>query len=239
VRPNEDFYKFSPEHTAAMALIVLAALAFVAIARFARWRHLIKPLNWTLAVIAIGHEAVWIIGAIVLGHWHYSWGLPLQLCDLAIFGIALCLIRHVQWAWELAYFWGLGGSLQAILTPDLGVSFPDIVFIKFFLSHGCTVAGVIYLAVGLRRPIAPISLVRVFLITNIYGGLVLIFNWAAGTNYMYLNHRPTQPSLLDMAGQGLWYYVGLEVMLILSLMFYYLPYLAFDRKNKNKTTSVI
>lgn len=226
------FTTFSPEHLIAIAIIFLTTTACVVIARNQKLMHLVKPVSWTLAIVAVGHELLWVSGVIALGLWHYSWGIPLQLCDLAIFAVALTLIKHYQWVWELAYFWGLGGSLQAVLTPDLDVTFPDYVFIKFFLSHGCIVIGVIFLAVGLRRTIMFRSVVSVFVITNVYGLFVLFFNRLAGTNYMYLLEKPTQPSLLDYAGDGFIYYLGLEVLLILSLTFYYLPYFIMGLKKK-------
>lgn len=224
------FTTFSPEHLIAIAIIFFIAAACVGIARHRKFTCWVKPVSWTLAIVAVGSELLWISGAIALGLWHYSWSLPLQLCDLALFAVALTLIKHYQWVWELAYFWGLGGSLQAVLTPDLGVTFPDYAFIKFFLSHGLIVAGVIFLAAGLRRTITFKSAVRVFVITNVYGLFVLFFNRLAGTNYMYLMEKPTQPSLLDYAGDGFTYCLGLEVLLILSLTFYYLPYFIIGLK---------
>ena len=218
------FTTFSPEHLFAIGIIFFTAIVLVIIARSRRGSRLIKPLSWTLAVVGAGHELIWITGAIFTGHWHYSWGIPLQLCDLAIFAVAVSLIRHYQWVWELAYFWGLGGSLQAVLTPDLGVTFPDYIFIKFFLSHGFIVTGVIFLAVGCQRPINFRSVLRVFSITNVYALFVGIFNWLCGTNYLYLCAKPSQPSLLDYAGNGLYYYLGLEAALMISLFVYYLPY---------------
>lgn len=209
---------------ATIGVIFLVAAVLVVIGRSRSLDYLVRPLSWALCVLAAGHELVWVIGAVILGQWHFSWGVPLQLCDLAIFAVALTLVRHYQWVWELAYFWGLGGSLQAILTPDLSVTFPHLIYIKFFLSHGCTVAGVIFLAAGLRRPIYLKSVWRVFWITNVYGLFVLGFNWLMGTNYMYLMHKPNRPSLLDYAGNGPYYYLGLEAALIVSLLLYYLPY---------------
>ena len=149
--PARHFTTFSAEHVATIGVIFLLALGLVIIGRSRSLAHLVRPVSWALCVLAVGHEAAWVIGAMILGHWHFSWGVPLQLCDLAIFAVALTLIRHYQWVWELAYFWGLGGSLQAILTPDLNVTFPHLIYIKFFLSHGCTVTGVIFLAAGAKE----------------------------------------------------------------------------------------
>ena len=52
------------------------------------------------------------------GDWTLS--LPMHLCDWAVAAVVLALLTRRQTAFELAYFWGLAGTLQAILTPDLG-----------------------------------------------------------------------------------------------------------------------
>ena len=70
------FTTFSPEHLIAIAVIFLTAGAFVGITRNPRFAPLIKPASWTLAIVAVGHELLFIGGIIAFGHWHYSWGIP-------------------------------------------------------------------------------------------------------------------------------------------------------------------
>ena len=36
---------------------------------------------------------------------------------------------------ELTYFWGLAGTLQAIVTPDLSAGFPQLEFFMFVVGH--------------------------------------------------------------------------------------------------------
>lgn len=48
---------------------------------------------------------------------------------------------------ELAYYWSFTASLQAVLTPDLGVTFPNLLY---FTYH----AGAIVAAAGLAMLIA-------------------------------------------------------------------------------------
>ena len=44
---------------------------------------------------------------------------------------------------ELSYFWGLTGTLQAVLTPDLSVSFPHLEFFEFVVGHvGIVIAAI-------------------------------------------------------------------------------------------------
>lgn len=218
------FKPFSPLHWAAMAVILGAALFYVFIARHPKCRRWVRPMSILLATVLLGNEIVFIGGAVVKGLWSPVWGLPLQLCDLAIFAVAYSMFRYTPWVWELAYFWGLGGILQAVLTPDLRVTFPEYYYFKFFLTHGCILTGVIFCAAGLRRPITVRSVVRVWVITNGYAALIAVVNWLLKANYLYLCRKPSQPSLLDYFGPWPWYLPGLEFLLIASLFIYYLPY---------------
>jgi len=74
--------------------------------------------------------------------------------DLCLPGIDLvALLTRNQRAYELGYFWGLGGTLQGLLTPPLYYDYPDLQFIFFFIQHGGVVAALLYLTLGLHmRP---------------------------------------------------------------------------------------
>ncbi|HLF18785.1 MAG TPA: TIGR02206 family membrane protein [Candidatus Omnitrophota bacterium] len=231
MKPNTgEFITFGAAHIAALSLILVVALILVFLARFEKAKELIKPVRYTLAAVLIGNELIYIVGLLAKGLWTYKWGLPLQLCDLAIFAVVFSLIRHNQFIWEIAYFWGLGGTLQALLTPDLRVGFPDYIFFKFFLTHGCIIIGVFLLAAGIQRPIFSRSVRRIFIVTNVYAGFIALFNWLFDANYLYLCRKPTQPSALDFFGPWPVYLLGLELMLIVSLMIYYSPYYFLAQK---------
>lgn len=213
-------------------MILGTALLLVVLARSPRISGRLRLADFFLAGLLLANEFLWWGIAIAKGFWQANWGLPLQICDLAIFASAYCLFRHHQLIWELAYFWGLGATLQALITPDLHVSFPQYYFFKFFITHGCIVIAVIYLAAGLRRPILFSSALRVWVITNVYALFVIVFNALTGANYLYLMRKPAQPSLLDYLGPWPVYLLGLEALLVLSLGFYYLPYVFVNRRTQ-------
>jgi len=221
---NSDFTTFNLTHLITLGIIFLFSLIFILLARHDKTKIFIKPIRYTLAAVLIGNELIFISGAIIQGVWSYKWGLPLQLCDLAILAVAFSLIKHNQFIWEIAYFWGLGGTVQALLTPDLRINFLDYIYFKFFITHGCIVIGVIFLAAGIGRPISFQSVKRVFIITNCYAAFIGVFNWLYKTNYLYLCQKPSMPSIIDFMGPWPYYFFGLEVTLIISLLFYYLPY---------------
>jgi uncharacterized membrane protein YwaF len=51
---------------------------------------------------------------------------------------------------ELIYFWGLAGTLQAVITPDLAVGFPHPMFFEYVVGHLGIVLAAVFLVVGLR-----------------------------------------------------------------------------------------
>ena len=103
-----------------------------------------------------------LLGTNYFGYALYLWShnllfwkqaLPFQLCDWAMVTIIVALLTGRRSWTEVSYFWGIAGTFQAILTPNLQVGFPDIRFISFFIGHCGIVAGVIYLLIARRfRP---------------------------------------------------------------------------------------
>ena len=162
---------------------------------------------------------------------------PLQLCDLALFLTVWALLSLKPTVSELAYFWGLAGSLQAMLTPDLRYGFPDYWWVKFFITHCGVVLSVIYLAVtGRVRPTHQ-SIWKVWGLTNVYALAAGIANWAFGTNYGYLARKPVQPSLLDRCGPWPYYILAMEAVALLSFYLYYAPFaMARSPQNKGQTS---
>ena len=70
--------------------------------------------------------------------------------------------------YELSYFWGLCGTAEALVTPDVNFDFPDGQFIVFFLGHALIIASVLFLTFGMRmRPHAR-SILRVMAWSLVY-----------------------------------------------------------------------
>ena len=58
--------------------------------------------------------------------------IPFHLCDIAAFLCGFALITRRYLLCELSYFWGLAGTLQGLLTPNLPYDFPHPVFLRLF-----------------------------------------------------------------------------------------------------------
>lgn len=146
--------------------------------------------------------------------------LPMQLCDWARFAVMAALLRRSQTCFELGYFWGLCGTLQAIVTPAIAHDEHWLKQLGFFLDHAGIVAGVFFLLFVARM--RPHGLGRVLVWSEIYLAAALTVNALLGANYGFLSHKPDNPSLLDLFSTTHWIYV-LEINAI-ALVFFAIAY---------------
>jgi hypothetical integral membrane protein (TIGR02206 family) len=202
------FQPFGPSHWWVLTLTVGIAVALLMSVRRLRRVPDDRWVRVGLACGLVGNEVVSWVYAITNGYW----GLPLQLCDLAVFLVAWALVGERQLVKELAFFWGLAGSSQAVLTPDLLEEFPSYPWFQFFLGHGGVVLSAVYLAVRGRVQLTAGSVWRVWIISNAYVVVAMLVNWRLGTNFGYLARKPEHPSLLDYLGPWPLYILWVEVI---------------------------
>lgn len=163
--------------------------------------------------------------------------LPLNLCDWAQGALIVALLTRNQIAYELGYFWGLGGTLQAVITPDVGRDFPDIQFLLFMLDHAGLIAALLYLTLGAGLRPVPASLPRVIAATLFYVAMAAIADYAFGTNYGFLRGKGDQVSLLTFLAPWPWYIAELVLIGFVSLAVYYAPFFLLDRFRRAKTST--
>ncbi len=213
------FRPFGPDHLVVLAATAAAA-AWMIVARGRLRGQDDRRLRVALAaVLGVNELASWLVAAA-----HGVVRVPLQLCDLALLLAVWGLLTLRPRVCEVAYFWGLAGSLQATVTPDVHEGFPDYWWIKFFIGHCGVVLAAVYLAATGRVRPTQRSVWRVWAVTNLYAGLVGALNWATGANYGYLARKPVQPSLLDYVGPWPWYILALEGVALASFYLYYAPW---------------
>jgi hypothetical integral membrane protein (TIGR02206 family) len=129
------------------------------------------------------------------------WSLPLQLTDLATTAGAYALWSQRHWAVALTYYWGLVLSVQALISPVLrGPDFPGYQFLAFWAIHLLVVWAALYLTWGRGFRPSWRDYRFVVCVTLVWASITLTVNTIAGTNYGFLNRKPTTPSLLDLFG---------------------------------------
>ena len=139
--------------------------------------------------------------------------LPFHICDIVGLLMPLALLLRKRRLIALLYFWGIGFSLQGLLTPDLHFGLLNPLFWFFWVHHGAIVGTAVYMVVVHRFHPTRRDYHWGIRAGLIYLACVFPINVIFGFNYGYLgNQRPGQPSLIDWLGPWPWR-VGIMVAL--------------------------
>jgi hypothetical integral membrane protein (TIGR02206 family) len=203
--------QFSDAHLAALAVLALGAVAVV-------WAPRRRPGSWTVGlawVLALAILAGWAgeyLADAILGTWTVRYDLPLQLTDAVSVVSILALCTRRMALVELSYLWSLTASLQAVLTPDLAVSFPSVYYFTYFAYHVGAILGACLLVLGCRQYPRAGAVWRVFATTLAFTAVAALADVLTGGNYMYLSEKPQHSSLLDVMGPWPWYIASTAVL---------------------------
>ncbi len=251
-RPASAFPLFTAEHWAALGGIAVATFVLSALLR--RTAHgpkatvVRRVVCWSLAGVLLGGAVLAEVQRVRAGVWSVREALPLHLCDIAVLVVGVTLLgagwhspaaflrgatperrvgdpaRVWQRLYELAYTWGLGGTLQAVLTPDVPARFPAVECVRYFVLHGGIMVGVLVLTVGLRLRPLPGAPGRVWRVTLALAIVVGGVDWLLGANYMYLAGSPANPTIYDFFGRWPWSLLTLAAVGTALIYACYLPF---------------
>ncbi|HET9908630.1 MAG TPA: TIGR02206 family membrane protein [Anaerolineales bacterium] len=190
-------------------------------------------IRWLLALILIANEIAWHYWNVAYDNWTIQTMLPLHLCSLLVWLGALMLVTRSYRIYEFMYFMGIGGAIQALATPGIGIyGFPHFIFFQYFISHGLIITSAIYMTtvIGLRPTWK--SILRVVIWMNIYVVIIYFVNVAIGSNYLMLLEKPSTPSLLDRLPEWPLYILYMEGIGLVTCILLYLPFAIKDWRHK-------
>ncbi len=173
------------------------------------------------AVLALAVLGCWLFAngmQLLPGHFDAAVVLPLQVCDIAGLVAAFAIWRPGGLPSAVVHFWGLGFSIQAILTPELSNGPAHLEFWTFWLPHANLTGAACYaLLVERYRPGWADARVA-FGCALLYLAMILPFDLLTGFNYGYVGPaKPGNASLIDFLGPWPWR-VG-AMMLLTALVF--------------------
>jgi hypothetical integral membrane protein (TIGR02206 family) len=171
-------------------------------------RRLAVALAWGNLVFGVASSALGLVPFRV----HHS--LPLQICDFAWVVVAWALLTERPLPTALTYYWGLTLSVQALVQPTLSQAFPDPNFFAFWGKHVLIVWGAVYLCLALRHGPDWTAYRRAVRWTLLWLVVVFCLNAVLGSDYGYVNGKPTQATVLDVLGPWPAYVVA-EIAIVL------------------------
>jgi hypothetical integral membrane protein (TIGR02206 family) len=189
-------------------------------------------------VVAVGFGVIILISKIAepflriasFESWRHV--LPLHLCDIGGILTGIMLINRNYFLYEINYFWALGGTALAMLTPELRNGFPHLDYFFYFFNHGIIIVCIIFATVLFKYRPTLKSIGRTVLATMGYAALIAPVNWILGTNYLYICSKPTIPTLMDYLGPWPWYILSLIPVSFILFFLYYSPFWIADLVRK-------
>jgi hypothetical integral membrane protein (TIGR02206 family) len=198
ISAERQFTVYGPSHWAVLAFFAIGSVGLVLIGR-----RQTEPQARRLGR-ALGALTAAIYGAVLVYTLFpptISQSVPLRLTDLATATAAYALWSQRHWAFALTYYWGLVLSTQALISPVLySPDFPNVEFLAFWAIHLLVVWAAIYLTWG--RGMRPTwRSYRIAVVTTaVWAAVTMTFNMITGTNYGFLNRKPSTATLLDALG---------------------------------------
>jgi len=220
-----------------MVLTVALPVLFWATARQAGREGYRKGVRFGLAGLLVLNWIAYLIILTGVGQFTPLDAVPMQLCDWALIAVVVALVTCRRGVYEVAYFWAMAGTLQAIITPNLEEGFPSPRFFDFFIDHCGIVIGVLILTLteGLRP--RPASIVRALLWTEVYFVVALIVNAATGADYGFISAPPPAKSLLSyLSSNHTMYLVEMHLLEVVFYLILYVPFLIIDLARKGRDT---
>jgi hypothetical integral membrane protein (TIGR02206 family) len=219
--PKPPFQPYGLPHLTVIFLAIVLPFALAAVVRRTKSRRIERTIVGLLSGVLILNYVAYLVFVRSQGIVNWQQMLPLQLCDWGMVVVIVAMWTGNQRWFEVAYFWGIGGTLQAVLTPNLSFGFPDWRFISFFISHSGIIVGVVFLMLTRHYRPYPMSIVRTFIWSELYFVVTMIADELTGFNYGFLLHKPEAFSilnflsdsrplyLLEMHGVALLFFLGL------------------------------
>ncbi len=186
-----------------LAGILLAAVAADPVVTWFRYQQQAPEMAWRLV-----QETAW----------------PFYLCDWAAVASAWALLSKSQRLAEVAWCWGLGGTIQGLIYPQsLSYDFPNPDAWAFFAQHAGVPVVAILLVLGMGLKPQPGVWWRAWVWLLGYFAVAAVLNWClmrmggyATANYGFVCTSDYSP--FAVLGAWPWYVGGL--LLVLGIFFF-------------------
>src|SRR5215472_2770068 len=224
-----EFQPYGLPHLTVIFLTVVLPFALAALVQRTKSQWVERLIIAALSAVLILNYLVYLIFIRSRGVVDWRQMLPMQMCDWGMVVVMVAMwTGSLRW-FEVAYFWGIGGTLQAVLTPNLRYGFPDWRFISFFTSHSGIIVGVVFLMLTRRYRPYPMSIVRVWLWSEFYFVITLVVDELTGVNYGFLLHKPEAFSILNfLSNSRQLYLLQMHGVALLFFLVLYAPFAVFD-----------
>ena len=226
--PSSQFEFFGFAHFVVMGVVLAVPIVLTLVVKWLDSAKATQAICYGFAgVIAVNEMLNWSHRIATVGvHEFVREYMPLHVCGITVFAVVVMLVFRRQTAYEIAYFWGLVGATNAVVTPQLEFGYPQYRFFQYFIAHGGIVAAALFATWGLGMRPTTRSVLRVFVLLNVLAVVLIGVNLMLGSNYMFLCQPPVTRSPFFFLPWP-WYLLFLDGI---ALVLFYVLFIPFWRR---------
>jgi hypothetical integral membrane protein (TIGR02206 family) len=226
------FIFYSMSHWVALIVITSICVMLFLLRKWIRQQKKADLYRYGLAGFLLIMDVLLNVWYGTSGLWNMSYTLPLHLCSLTVLLCIIMLLTKSYALFEFNYFAGIGGALQALLTPAAILSgFPHFTYYYFFIAHGGIIVSCLFMVwVYDYRPYFR-SIGKTMIYLNLLIIPIAVVNYLTEGNYLFIMHKPNDPSLIDILGPWPWYILSMEAAAAVAFVLLYVPFLLQKRKD--------
>ena len=161
--------------------------------------------------------------------------LPIGVCAWSVIFCSFMLVGKSQRLFDIVYFWVLGCSVFALLTPTVLTYCGPTRFryYQFWLEHTLTYIAIFYMIfVHNMRPVFRSYIRSASALTVMVIFAAWVNSMIPGANYLYMARPESAPSILDILPPN--YALRIMVMMLAITAMFSLAYLPWYIKDKKK-----
>lgn len=189
--------------------------------------------------IEIGLGLMLVTPRLMMYFWYFNYEttlrevLPLYLCRIVIICTAYTLLTGRNELRFITYYWGVFGSVLALLFVDTGgYTFPHVMFFSFFVGHAIMFISAFYMVFISDYTPSIEDLRKIIICSVVYLFITNEVNQLVGGNYNYLESSPSALNLSKTFVKSMYYKLSILSCFILFSVIEYLP---FKKKNRYKS----
>lgn len=228
---STEFRAFTLQHGLTVLVFVGAMVASCWLGR--RWLGTRKELRMRLVWVstALAWQAAAVVYFLLPAHFDPMESWPLHLCDLAAWIGPLALLTQHRGLRSLLYFWGIGLSTQAFVTPVVEHGHGELRYWLFFVGHTHIVGSALYdlVVLGYRPRLRDWGFVTVVTVAWLIP--VTAMNIAFDVNYWYTGRdAPGRTTVVHFLGPWPWRLIPMVLGVQLIWAALCIPWVVAERR---------
>lgn len=230
--PKDPFIFMGTAHIIATLMLPITVILLYYFRETIRKSPYEKNIRIGLAMFMFFMQLSFNLQSLYIGRFRWDNDLPLSLCGASLIICGIMLLKNSDSIFQVIYYWALGGTLQALLTPSIAAYGPsNYRFWQYFMAHEGIIVVVFYMFfVSGYRPEKG-SILKSMKWLALFGLIDLGVNLLIDANYLFIMGPLDTPSPLDYLPA---FPLNIPVLIVLVGIIFNILYLPFAFKKQPK-----